>query len=212
MTHTLHRQGTKESLSRDYIMHCMPAKGFNKDESTPDKLRHFLDIVREHVPVNSGESSLGNQYVLDPAYLHDNLTTITHGVYSDEETFAGVLKDVKEAEIGLSVTLSGLSEKLFACCKKAGIKPYAVEHSLGVLGNKDRMPDEDILQITTMCGHAMLSQGLIRRIIEKIKTGKMTPTEAGIELAKPCQCGVFNPVRAAELLDDYCALYSVSVK
>jgi hypothetical protein len=212
MTHTLHRQGTQESLSRDYVVHCMPAKGFNKDAATPDKLRKFLDIVRRHGAVNSGEGSLGNQFGLDPDYLYDNLSTITHAVFADETTIAAVLMELTEADIGLSVTLSGLAEKLFACCKKAGIKPYAIEHSLGVLGNKDRMPDQETMQITTMCGHAMVSQGLIRRMIEKIKKGEITPAQAGIELARPCQCGVFNPARAAELLDEFCALYSVSVR
>jgi hypothetical protein len=189
----------------------MPATGFNKEGSRP-KLQKFLSIVRKHNPVNSGESSLGNQYGVDPDYLYNGLSTVTHGVYTDEETFAAVLSEVNEAEIGMSVTLSGLTDKLFACCKKVGIKPYAIEHSLGVLGKKDGMPDDEVMQLTSMCGHAMVSQGLVRRIIYEIKEEKLTAQKAALELAKPCQCGVFNPVRAAELLEEFCALYSVSVK
>jgi hypothetical protein len=62
-----------------------------------------------------------------------------------------------------------------------------------------------------MCGHAMVSQGLVRRMIRKLKSGEMTAREASIELTKQCQCGVFNPVRGEKLLEEYCALYSVTV-
>jgi hypothetical protein len=64
------------------------------------------------------------------------------------------------------------------------------------------------MEITTMCGHAMVSRGLIGILAEKIKKREMTPEQAGLELAKPCQCGIFNPVRAARLMEEFCALYS----
>ena len=211
MTHTLHRRGSKESLSHDFVIHSMPARGFNHEGARP-KLQKFLEIVRRHGAVNTGDGKRGNQYYLEPDDMYENLATITHAVFTDEEALTEVLKELKEADVGMSITTSGLLDKLFACCSKAGITPYAMEHSLGILGNTTRLPDDEIMQITTMCGHAMVSQGLVRRLIRKIKKGEMTPAEAGIELAKPCQCGVFNPVRAAELIEEHCALYCVSEK
>ncbi|MDR3562162.1 MAG: hypothetical protein P4N59_12105 [Negativicutes bacterium] len=211
MTHTLHRRGTPENLAHDFVIHSMPARGFNHEGARP-KLQKFLEIVRRHGAVNCGDGKRGNQYYIEPDDMYDNLATITHAVFTDEEALAAALKELKEADVGMSITTSGLLEKLFACCDKAGIKPFAMEHSLGVLGNTERLPDDEVMQITTMCGHAMVSQGLVRRLIRKIKKGEMTPAEAGIELAKPCQCGIFNPVRAAELIEEYCALYCVSEK
>lgn len=211
MTHTLHRRGSKESLNHDFVIHSMPARGINHEGAKP-KLQGFLSIARKYGAVNTGDGKRGNQYYLDPDDMYENLATITHAVFTDEEALTAALTDLKEQDLGMSITVSGLFEKLFACCHKAGITPHAIEHSLGVLGNTERLPDGNFMQITTMCGHAMVSQGLIRRLIRQIKDGEITPTEAGHELAKPCQCGVFNPVRAAELIEEFCALYSVSVK
>lgn len=211
MTHTLHRRGTADNLAHDFVVHSMPARGFNHVNAKP-ALQGFLDTARKHNPVNLGDGKRGNQFSLDYDDMHEHLGTITHAVFTTEDDLAAVLQELKEQDLGMSITASGLFEKLFSCCSKAGITPHAMEHSLGVLGNTSKLLEEEISQITTMCGHAMVSQGLVRRLIRKIKKGEITPEEAGIELAKPCQCGVFNPVRAAELIAEHCALFGVTVK
>ena len=212
MSHTLHRRGTPENLENDFPMHALPARGFNHEGARP-KLQKFLEIAHAHNPVNLGDVKLGNKYVTDYAELYEKLTiSSTHAVLADKEDLAALLADVKDAELGMSLTISGLFERLFECCAKAGVKPHAVEHSLGVLGRTEKMPEEEIAQVTTMCGHGMVAQGLVRRLVRKVKDGEMTPEEAGIELAKPCRCGIFNPARAAMLIDEYCALFTVQVK
>ena len=211
MTHTLHRRGTIENLSHDFVVHSMPARGFNHENAKP-ALQAFLDIAKRHNPVNLGDGKRGNQYYLDYEDMREHLGTITHAVFTNEEDLAAVIAELAEQDLGMSITASGLLDKLFACCKKAGVTPHAMEHSLGVLGNTSKLLEEEVSQLTTMCGHAMVSQGLVRRLIRKIKKGELTPEEAGAELAKPCQCGVFNPVRAAELLAEYCALFGVTVR
>ena len=72
--------------------------------------------------------------------------------------------------------------------------------SLGVWGKTELLPSKEVLEITTMCGHAMVAANLVEKIIEDIKKGKTTPEKAAKKLAKPCECGIFNPTRAAELL------------
>ena len=212
MSHTLHRRGTPDNLANDFPMHSLPARGFNHEGARP-KLQQFLQIARRHHPVNLGDVKLGNQFVTSVDELYENLTTSsTHAVLADEKDLVALLKEVKEVELGMSLTISGLFDKLFACCAQAGIKPHAVEHSLGVLGRTEKMPEPEISQVTTMCGHGMVSPGLVKRMIRKVKRGEMTPEAAGIELAKPCRCGIFNPLRAARLIDEYCALFSVVVK
>jgi len=37
-------------------------------------------------------------------------------------------------------------------------------------------------------------------MIHQVKKGKKSLREAAEELAKPCQCGIFNPQRAEKLL------------
>jgi hypothetical protein len=46
----------------------------------------------------------------------------------------------------------------------------------------------------------MVASNLVTSLIEEIKAGERSPEDAGKELAKVCECGIFNPVRAAELL------------
>jgi hypothetical protein len=51
-----------------------------------------------------------------------------------------------------------------------------------------------------MCGHGLVANNLVKEMLRQVKRGKKTPKEAALELTKPCQCGVFNPKRAEELL------------
>ncbi len=207
MTHTLHRQGTRENLANDFPMHYKFARGFNSDPYPIEQLRRFFDLVHTKKLANSGDIKLGNQFVQNLETLRGAMYT-PHAVASDAETVTEIVREVKEAGIGLSLTISGLEDVLFDCCKKAGVKPYAIEHSLGILGGTAELPSRMLLEVTTMCGHAMVAPGAVENIILKIKKGEMTPEEGGRELAKPCQCGVFNPVRAAALLEEACALYT----
>ena len=62
-----------------------------------------------------------------------------------------------------------------------------------------------------MCGHGMVAFNLVRKMIEDIKTGRRTVKDAAEELAKPCQCGVFNPGRAEALLEEIICLWGVHV-
>jgi len=87
------------------------------------------------------------------------------------------------------------------CCRKAGISRHSAEHSLGIWGAKDRLPEREVLEFNTMCGHGMVSFNLIRKMIEQVRLRRMTPKEAARMMAKCCECGAFNPARAEALLE-----------
>jgi hypothetical protein len=78
---------------------------------------------------------------------------------------------------------------------------HSVEHSLGVWGAKDRLPERDILEVNTLCGHGMVSFNLIRKVVEYVKLRGLTSQKAANLMAKCCECGAFNPVRAEQLLE-----------
>ncbi len=80
---------------------------------------------------------------------------------------------------------------------------HTVEFSGGVHGKLGLLPKKPVLEITTMCGHGMVASNLVREMVRQIKKGKKSLEEAGVELAKPCQCGVFNPKRAEALLEKF---------
>lgn len=201
MTHTLHRQGTRENLSHDYPLVAVMAHGIN-DKGGGPKLGRFLEICWKHGPVNLGDMKQGSVFTYDAEKIYQNVsdTTIVECVFDDLNKVEAVLLELKEEELGVPVVVSGLTDKVKECCKKVGLEIHTVAQSLGVWGDTVRLPSKEILEITTMCGHAMVSSSLVEMMIEDIKKGTITPEKAAEKLAKPCECGIFNPSRAAELL------------
>jgi len=199
MTHTLHRRGTAESLSEDYVLLCMAEPGINDDGSAP-KLQEFLRIAMRHNPKNIGEMTFGNMYNHKPEEVIDNAQKIAHAVFDNAEVVTQVLKELKDANLGLSVVVSGILDSVNECCQKAGLKRHTVEFSLGIWGKTERLPSNDILQVTTMCGHGLVPSNLVKSLMEDIQKGIRSPEDAAKELAAQCCCGVFNPTRATKLL------------
>jgi len=199
MTHSLHRRGTAESLSGDYVILCLPAVGFNDDDHD-SKLREFLRIALRHDPVNIGAIMLGNMYSHKAQEVVDSAHGIVHAVFVSKDVVSEVLKELKEADLGMSVVVSGIFENVDECAEKAGLKHHTANFSLGIWGKTEKLPSNDILEVTTMCGHAMVSANLVTTMVDEVKAGRKTPEEAAKVLAPQCACGVFNPARAAKLL------------
>ncbi len=203
MTHTLHRRGTEESLSKDYIFLCMAAKSIN-EEGSADKMREFLRINLRHNPVNIGDMRTGNMYNTSIDDIIDKVTStsIVHGVFTDRDTATKVLQELKDADLGMSVVVSGPFGIVHGeICQKAGLSPHSVDYSAGIWGKTEKLPPEETLEIGTMCGHAMVASNLVNLLVRDMKAGEISAEEAGKELAKQCECGIFNPDRAAKLLE-----------
>ncbi len=202
MTHTLHRSGTKESLSGDFVFLYMPAFGINNIDSNV-KLRKFLEIAQRHNPVNMGDASYGNMYAKGIENVMGSIKkdgTAVHAVFDNEEDAAKMLKDVKETDLGLSLVVSGIFDRVKGLCQKNGIHRHAATYSLGIWGKTDKLPSDDVLNIITMCGHGMISAARIKSVADDVRAGRKSAADAAKELARQCDCGVFNPSRAAKLL------------
>jgi len=204
MTHTSHRTGTIESLKGDYVVLVMSARGFN-DKGAAPKLVEALKILSRFNPVNMGDMKTGSVY--RPGYNLKRLvkeatdTSIFHGVYTNIETVKKVLKALKEADLGMSVVVGGLFDEVKKACVETGLLPHTVLFSLGVWGRTDLLPKEhEVKDIATMCGHAMVSNALIRKLAKDVKRGKLSPEQAATTLARGCTCGIFNTERAAKLI------------
>lgn len=200
MTNTLHRQGTRESLARDYIVFLTPASGINRD-GCGEKLKRFLRMALEEGPVNVGINGR-NLFTSDPesmisAITDDSGVTATFG---DPEAVRRLVARLKKADLGISVNISGLADEVDETLRAGGIVRHSIEHSLGVFGRTERLPTRQILELTTMCGHGLVSHNHARKMIDWVKLGKLRPREAARFLARPCACGAFNVERAEELL------------
>jgi hypothetical protein len=204
MTNTLHRQGNGVSLKNDYVIFAHTAKGITREGSAP-KLQEFMRICLKYNPVNIGDGKQGNIHQ-DDMNIQKLISNQGDGagaaaVFADLETLQKVVEELIHADLGISINISGLLEEVNQCCQKAGLQRHSAEHSLGFWGAKDRLPEREILEFNTMCGHGMVSFNLVRKLIEYVKLQRLTPKKAAKIMAKCCECGVFNPIRAETLLD-----------
>lgn len=210
MSHTLHRRGTVKSLHNDFVLFAMSGKGIN-EVGSGSQLRRFLEIAQQFHPVNMGDMKTGNRFITSPEAILANTqdTSIVHAVFASREDLIGALRALEEADLGVSVIVSGLFDEVHDCCQGAGVKPHTEETSLGIWGKTDCLPEEEIMQFTTMCGHGQIAFNLVKKVIEDVKQGRKTLQQGAEELAKPCQCGVFNPVRAAAMLEEVMCLWGL---
>ena len=205
MSHALHRYGTVDNLQNDYTMYARASRYVNREGCGP-KLRKILEIFLSENINNFGSSHAGKSFKagLDPKEYAATLDK-AYGVaccFSEKEAIKRVLKKLKEADTGISIVVSGLINEIVAMGKEVGLKPHTAFLSLGIHGKKALLPEDRILEITTMCGHGQVSSRLTKVVMEKVKAGKMTPEKGALLLAQPCPCGIFNTHRCEELLKE----------
>ncbi len=214
MTHTSHRQGTIESLKGDWIVLMMAARGINDTDCNPT-FKEFFKLGLKHLPINAGTHSVGNVLSLGWEQFLEEVSKnrkVRSGlmVFDNPDNVIGFIKDLVQADFGISVVVSGLHAGVDGICQKAGIRRHTAQYSLGVWGKTEKLPHPKILEITTMCGHAHIPFNLVHRMAKAVKEKALTLAEASEELGKPCICGAFNTTRAQILLKEYLACTSES--
>lgn len=205
MSHSAHRCGTVRNLQNDYTMYARTSRHVNREGCGP-KLREILRIFLSEGPVNFGSSHSGRSYAagLDPEEYARSLDK-AYAVaccYSSAEAVQNVLAKLKEADTGISIVVSGLVEEIRKMGREVGLKPHTALLSLGVHGRKELLPAENVLEITTMCGHGLVATHLVQEVVSRVASGAMTPEEGAHLLAQPCPCGIFNMDRCVELLKE----------
>jgi len=198
MTNTLHRRGSPEDLRHDFVVFATVHGGKGRPE-VAEALRRFREIVAKYDPVVRPEPNRGtytdiNKVEPSPAERGPSAT------FDDFEKVKQVIAELKAADLGLSVNVSGPLDEVACACQAAGFTRHSLEHSLGIVGNRDRLPTADVLEINTLCGHGMVSHNVVKRMIDLVKQGKLTTDQAAEYLARPCTCGVFNKTRAKQVL------------
>lgn len=219
MTHTLHRLGSIESLKDDYIVLIMKSREIKHKRVSRKKLSssgtsNFLKkIISEfskrdpRVRLNIRKTLLGIPKVpklpglfgdIEKSLLTSVLPPLT--VFNNKADLTSFLKRLKNMNIGSSVVVSGLFFEVDNCLKTIGLRPHTVEFSLGIFGKKELLPKEELLHITTMCGHHMISPRLVEKLYGDVTKGRITYEKAARVMAKQCVCGAFNIRRAVRLM------------
>jgi hypothetical protein len=219
MTNTLHRFGSRESLQKDYIIFAMAARGIN-EEGAPAKLQTFLRLALKHNPINVGNAVKGGIFrasqrlnplahwrrreFVDPQEVVQSIDACTtvSAVFDDPANLEVFLRELKAADLGISINISALTDEARTCCQRAGIIRHSVEYSLGFHGDLNLLPDRHVLELSTMCGHGMVSHNFAKKMIDWVKEGRRDPQQATTYLAKFCTCGIYNTTRAIQILEE----------
>jgi len=203
MTHTLHRRIPVEKLNEDFVVLSMASRGINSEGHEP-KIREFLRIAKLHNCRNIGSGAKGRGV---EAYDHLIARARSMGVavFDNSEDLTSFLREIKEAKFGLSVVVSGRYETVDECLKKIGLEHNTANFSLGIWGNTKTLPHNDVLSITTMCGHGLIPAKLVKEMVKEVKSGKKTPEQAAAVIDPQCACGIFNPTVAARLIEEMAA-------
>jgi len=207
MTHSLHRTGDREGLEKDYCVLVLPHKGIN-DEGARPKLIKILDIMESHDPVNLSDQmtgkTKGRNFEFEEIKNSMGDYGLPYAVYRDKETVQKVIREIKKGDFGISVVISGVFEEVFSLLNDSEDNPpfpHTINTALGVHGKEEALPEPEILEIATMCGHGLVSHNLIRDRLEKVANGSITAQKAAEDCAQQCVCGIFNTKRAKELFD-----------
>jgi hypothetical protein len=219
MTNTLHRFGDSASFRDDYVVFAVPSRGRN-DQGCVPKLRKFLELALPFYPVNLGDARHGGALrpsrALNPAAhwkrdVTPDFRAVIEGVdapctvaavFDNRPAAEDFVKAVKEADLGLCINVSTSIDGAEQCCHAAGIPRHSVGYSLGFEGKTEKLPNSQVLTLSTMCGHGMISHSLVKKMIDWVKEGRRTPDQAVTYLTRFCSCGVFNPSRAKRVLED----------
>jgi hypothetical protein len=204
MSHSLYRRGNARSLHDDYVVLVLTSVDRMKDPEVRAAMREAWQIFSSYAEnlTNFGAIRGGGRHKKTMAEFREEDKFLIHAVFRDRETMKTCLEEMKRKNLGLSVAVSGFFDEVNKTCQELGLTPHTVQYSLGISGKTDLLPDEKVLEITTMCGHAMVSPNLLAHLVEKIGRKKLTHAEAALELSRQCECGIFNPARAERLLRD----------
>jgi hypothetical protein len=228
MTNTLHRYSEHYAVDRplhpepvkdDFIVFAMATRGINDDDLV-EKYRAFLRLALKHNPVNLGDATKGGilrpQPALNPKahWSRDQRPdpeaviagveghTTVAAVFDNYQDMKGFVEDVQSANLGVSVNISAPIESAQRCCRETGITRHSVEYSLGFCGRMDKLPDATVLELTTMCGHGMVSAHFAKKMIDWVKENRRSPAALARAMARFCSCGVFNTSRAERILNE----------
>ncbi|MGI5836952.1 MAG: hypothetical protein ACOX87_10785 [Chloroflexota bacterium] len=210
MTHSLHRRGDIESLKKDFLILACTAKGFNEETFAPLG-SEFVRICAKHKPVNGGDMKTGNLLYVDPEEIAQKVskTTIIEFTFDNRENVVACLKELKERDLGISIVLTALIEEANSIVEEVGLpKVHTREFSLGTLGKTKLLPEWEVLEFTTMCGHAMVASEYVKKAIVDARKGYISPREAAVQMGKCCSCGNFNVNRAVDLLEKNAPLWT----
>jgi hypothetical protein len=202
MTHTLNRTGlTKEKSGKEIIFLAMVHAKYKNEKA--EEMKELASLIVKYNPSNF----IGAPTGFTPEVLvkvAGRLSIIT-AVFHNMGTVKKLVQEIKAKKLGISIVLSGLFSDINHVCQKTGLREHTHNISLGIFGQTEALPENGVMDITTQCGHALISPHYVKHLFKKVGKGKMTSQEAAKLLVKPCVCGIGNKERIEKILDSMAA-------
>jgi len=198
MTHTLNRTGLTEERSGEEIVFLAMVQAKKKEEKAGE-MKELASLVMKYNPSNFIGAPTG--FTPETLIKVAGRMSIITAVFHDLETVVKLVQEIKSKKLGISVVLSGLFSDVDQVCQKTGLKEHTHNMSLGVFGKTEQLPEKDVMEITTQCGHALISPHYVNHLLKKVRKGRMSSEEAAKSLIKPCVCGIGNTARIIKILD-----------
>jgi hypothetical protein len=197
MTHTLNRTGlSNERRGQEIVILCMVH--YKYKENSVEAMSELIRTILKYNPENFIGLPLGLSKENILALLPKG--GIATGVFTDQEVAGKLIREIKSKNLGISVVLSGLFADIREICENAGLAEHTTHYSAGIFGKTSLLPDYLTLDITTQCGHGLISCHYIKDVVRRIKRGRLTAREGAELLSKPCVCGIVNRKRTEEIL------------
>jgi len=197
MTHTLNRLGLDEKTpEEEFVFLCMVNQ--REKSSKADAMIKIAETVFKYSPDNF--IGAPNGFTQEDVVALAPATGIVTAVFTNKEDVLDLIKDIKSQHLGISVVVSGLFNDVRTLCQASGLTEHTFHISLGIYGKTENLPDQQTLEITTQCGHGLISPHLVKYIACKIRKGKMSTDQGAQQLIKPCVCGIGNKKRIQEIL------------
>ena len=198
MTNTLHRFGDAESFRDDYIVFAIASRGKNDEDSVP-KLRRFLEIAlavqagqsrrlapRRRVSARRSRCSRCRtgtatttpdfQEVIDGL---DTTCTAPRCSTTSKPRSSAPRRCAKPTSASASTSRPRSTAPTRAATPRA-FPRHSAGYSLGFEGKTEHLPNGDVLALSTMCGHGMVSMSLAKKMIDWVKEGRRTPEQAAV--------------------------------
>lgn len=199
MTHTLNRLGlTNKTPEEEFVFLCMVNQ--NEKPEKADAMKKIAQTVFKYNPLNFIGSPLG--FTTDDVVQLAPSTGIVTAVFNNKDDILKLVNDIKSQKLGISVVISALFNDIRHICCEAGLTEHTFHIPLGIFGKTENLPDRKTLEITTQCGHGLISPFLIKHIANKIRKGKLTIDDGAQLLVKPCVCGIGNQNRIKNILNE----------
>jgi len=198
MTHTLHRQGDAKDLARDFVVLALE----NRAHVPPTRRERLARrLPRLHALLKRLYHGSGLGRLLDRSGLaNGDIGLDWTRVCRSRRELRDHIARFRRTDTGRSVVVSGVFEEVNGCLDELGLKPHTVQYSLGCFGRTERLPRPETLEITTLCGHHLVSPRRVEELAAAVAEGRTTRKAAAAELGGLCLCRIFNEERAAELI------------